>query len=103
MSISAENSNLGDENEAIVQSHDRFIDHHRLVLLRYLDGTAPASAEEPDALEYVEIVLAEWQEVFGTSALTAPSEEERTFWCALNQFEDLVELPGPHIDPYERL
>jgi hypothetical protein len=48
-------------------------------------------------------VLAEWQEVFGNSELTGPSQEERTFWFALYQLEELVETTAPHIDPYEKL
>jgi len=73
------------------------------VLLRYLEGTAPKSAEEPDALGYVESVLTAWQDVFGKSDLTDPSPEERTFWFALYQLEELVEMSGHHIDPYEKL
>jgi hypothetical protein len=88
---------------AITLRHERFIEHQRLVLLRYLDGTAPGSAEELDALGYVESVLTAWQEVFGRSELTDPSPEERTFWFALYQLEELVEMPDPYIDPYEKL
>ena len=86
-----------------MQDHDRFVDRHRLVLLRYLDGTAPGSAEEPDALGYIESVLTAWQEVFGKSELTDPSPEERTFWFTLYLLEELVETSDPHIDPYEKL
>ena len=49
----------------MTQDYERFTDHHRLVLLRYLDGTAAASAQELDALGYVESVLKAWQEAFG--------------------------------------
>lgn len=103
MSTSPENPCGGERNEANTQAHARFIEHHRLVLLRYLDGMAPGSTEEPDAIGYIESVLTAWQEIFGKSELTVPSPEERTFWFALYQLEDLVELPGPHIDPYEKL
>ena len=92
---------IGERNEAAAQDHERFIDRHRLVLLRYLDGTEPGSAEEPDALGYVDSVLTAWQEEFGKSELTDPSPEERTFWFALYQLEELVEKSGPHIEPYE--
>lgn len=94
---------IGERNKATAQEHERFIDRHRLNLLRYLDGTAPESAEEPDALAYVDSVLAAWQEVFGKSELAGPSLEERTFWFALYQLEELVENSGPHIDSYEKL
>lgn len=103
MSTSPKKPCVGERSEATTQGHERFIEHQRLVLLRYLDGTAPGSADELDALSYVESVLAEWQEVFGKSALTGPSPEERTFWFALYQLEELVETSGPHIDPYEKL
>ena len=35
----------GERSEATTQYHERFIEHQRLVLLRYLDGTAPGSAK----------------------------------------------------------
>jgi hypothetical protein len=103
MSTSPNKPCIGERSEPTTQDHERFIDRHRLVLLRYLDGTAPGSSKEPDALGYVESVLTAWQEVFGKSELTDPSPEERTFWFALYQLEELVELPGPHIDAYEKL
>ncbi len=89
-------------NEATTQNHDRFIQRHRSVLQRYVDGMAPASAAEPDALGYIESVLTEWQDVFGRSDLSDPSSEERVFWLALYLLEELAESPGSEIDPYER-
>ncbi|MCH8136476.1 MAG: hypothetical protein IIB77_10900 [Proteobacteria bacterium] len=83
--------------------HERFIDRHRLMLLRYLDGTAGRSGEEPDALGYIDSVLAEWQEAFSNSELTGPSPEERTLWFTLYLLEDLVENPGSNIDLYEKV
>ena len=103
MSPSLNKPRIGERCEATTRNHERFIDRHRLVLLRYLDGMAPGSAEEPDALGYVESVLTAWQEIFGKSELTDPGPEERTFWFALYQLEELVENSGPHIDPYEKL
>ncbi|GMR17304.1 MAG: hypothetical protein BMS9Abin32_379 [Gammaproteobacteria bacterium] len=103
MTTSANRPCTGARDEATTQDHERFIDRHRLLLLRYLDGTAPASAEEPDALGYVESVLGAWLEIFGKSKLADPSPHERTFWFALYLLEELVETPGPHIDPYEKL
>jgi hypothetical protein len=103
MSTLPNKPSIGERNKAITLGHERFIEHQRLVLLRYLDGTAPGSAKELDALGYVESVLTAWQEVFGKSELTEPSPEERTFWFALYQLEELVETPNPHIDPYEKL
>ncbi|MEX2126187.1 MAG: hypothetical protein WD795_20010 [Woeseia sp.] len=80
-----------------------FIDRHRIVLLRYLDGKAPESAEDVDALSYVDAVLNEWHERFGTLQLAEPEWEERTFWFALYQLEELAELPGHQVDPYEKI
>jgi hypothetical protein len=94
---------IGERNQVALQHHEWFIDRHRLVLLRYLDGTAPASAEECDALAYVDAVLTEWHELFDEAELVCPSAEERTFWYALYQLEELVESPGPNIDPYEKV
>ena len=103
MSTSPKKPSIGERNKVTAQGHERFIDRQRLVLLRYLEGTAPKSAEEPDALGYVESVLTAWQDVFGKSDLTDPGPEERTFWFALYQLEELVEMSGHHIDPYEKL
>jgi len=103
MSTSLNKPCIGERSEATTRDHERFIDRHRLVLLRYLDGMAPGSAEEPDTLGYVESVLTAWQEIFGKSELSDPGPEERTFWFALYQLEELVENSGPHIDPYEKL
>jgi len=102
MSTSPDNTCIEESNDATTQSHERFIDRQRRLLLRYLDGTAPGSAQEPDARSYIESVLTTWQEIFDKSVLTDPSPEERTFWFALYQLEELVELPGPHIDPFEK-
>ena len=80
--------------EATDKDHDRFVECHRLMLLRYLDGKAGRSGKELDALGYIDSVLAEWQEAFSNSELTGPSPEERTFWFAFYLLEDLVENPG---------
>jgi hypothetical protein len=103
VSMSPNKPYIGERNKATAQNHERFIDRHRQILLRYLDGTAPELAEEPDSLSYVDSVLTAWQEAFGKSELTDPSPEERTFWFALYQVEELVEMSGPHIDSYEKL
>jgi len=102
MSTTLKKPCIRERSEATTRDHERFIDRHRLVLLRYLDGMAPGSAEEPDTLGYVESVLTAWQEIFGRSELTDPGPEERTFWFALYQLEELVENSDPHIDPYQK-
>ena len=89
--------------EATDKDHDRFVECHRLMLLRYLDGKAGRSGKELDALGYIDSVLAEWQEAFSNSELTGPSPEERTFWFAFYLLEDLVENPGSNVDPYEKV
>ena len=105
MATSSESPDFGERNRARTPDHEQFLARHRPVLLRYLDGTAPAraSAEEPDALGYVERVLTEWHELFEDAELADPDPKERTFWYALYQLEELAELPGPHIDPFEKL
>ena len=80
----------------------RYLEHHCLRLLRYLDGEAPASENEPDAQAYIDMVLMEWRERFGGSRLPAPQPQERTFWFALYQLEELTEFSGEgNPDPYE--
>ena len=103
MMATPEHPFIGERSRAETPDHQSFVDRHRPVLLRYLDGTAPASAEEPDALGYVESVLTEWCELFDESKMGNPTPEERTFWYALYQLEELAELPIPHSDPYEKL
>ena len=102
MVASSENPCIEERTQAAMQDHECFIERHRLVLLRYLDGLAPASVEEPDAFSFIESVLTEWHEVYGRSEIAEPSQEERTFWYALYQLEELIELPGPNIDPFEK-
>jgi hypothetical protein len=103
MVTTPENLCIGERTRAGTPDHEGFLDRHRPVLLRYLDGTAPTSKEEPDALGYVESVLTEWHELFDGSKIGNPTAEERTFWYALYQLEELAELPSPHSDPYEEL
>lgn len=80
-------------NKATNHDHESFIDCHRLMLLRYLDGTAGRSGKEVDALSYIERVLEEWLEAFSNSELTDPSPQERTFWFALYLFRGLGPKP----------
>jgi hypothetical protein len=80
----------------------KYLEHHRCRLLRYLDGEAPATSDEPDAWAYIEIVLDEWHNRFSEGELPEPEPEERTFWFALYQLEELTELPSAgNPDPYE--
>lgn len=94
---------IADRSRVAARDHDRFLQRHRLLLLRYLDGRVSASAEELDALGFVECVLTEWYELFDGSGLPDPKPEERAFWFALYQLELLAESPGPYIDPYEKV
>ena len=80
----------------------QFIRRYRPMLLAYLDGVAPESTEEPGPLEFVEQVLEEWSRVSSGRNLEEPSPQERTFWFALYQLEELVENPRRDgLDPYE--
>jgi hypothetical protein len=85
-----------------MDDHEAFLQRHRGRLLAYLDGKAPAAADDPDALSYVDLVLDEWGQLFSERVLPSPTREERTFWFALYQLEDLVEFPAVGApDPYE--
>jgi hypothetical protein len=81
--------------------HREFIDSHRPVLLSYLDGTMPANADQTNVLDYIESVLTDWEEQFRHYEIADPDPQERTFWFALYQLEELIETNGPQIDPYE--
>lgn len=72
---------------------EAFLQRHRAKLLRYLDGKAPQSPDDPAPLEFVEQVLAEWSRAFAGRKIKVPCLRERTFWYALYQFEELVENP----------
>ena len=79
-----------------------FIDHYRPLLLLYLDGKNGEHAELPGPLEFVEEVLDSWSDFARDRVLEEPSCEERTFWFALYQLEELVEYPPmENLDPYE--
>ena len=81
----------------------RFLQVQRLALLRYLDGQAPQTADEPGPLEYVQGVLDEWLSKYAGRVLPEPCLRERTFWFALYQLEELTENPvHGALDPYER-
>lgn len=79
-----------------------FVQAQRAKLLEYLDGRAPQTSEEPDALQYVDTVLDAWSHWAEGKVLSPPTDEERTFWFALYQLEELVEdSPQEMLDPYE--
>jgi len=75
-----------------MDEHADFLQRHRARLLQHLDGEAPAG--EPEPLAYVDRVLEEWCARFADAALPEPTAEERTFWFALYQLEELAELPA---------
>lgn len=81
---------------------DEFLRHYRLKLLAYLDGTEPSSPKELGPLDFVEHVLDEWSQIPPACKLGAPCPQERTFWFALYQLEELAENPvRGGVDPYE--
>ena len=81
---------------------NEFIEHYRPKLLLYLDAKTTKSPEQPGPLEFVEEVLDSWSKIAEGRVLREPSPQERTFWFALYQLEDLVEFPATErLDPYE--
>lgn len=72
---------------------EQFLQDHQPKLLRYLDGKAPVSPDEPTATDYVIQVLDEWSARFSGRELDPPTLRERTFWFALYLLEELVEYP----------
>jgi len=82
----------------------RFLSYHRNRLLRYLDGIAPEGSKEPDALRYIEEVLAEWSRLPNDGKRVPADRVERTFWYALYSLEELVaNPPSGGLDPYEAI
>ena len=82
---------------------EMFLKLHREKLLKYLDGKAPGTPGEPEALEYIEDVLTDWSRWSQNRKLDSPDKSERTFWFALYQLEELVEYPDVNPGPYEAL
>ena len=81
---------------------NEFIEHYRPKLLLYLDGKTNSSLKQSGPLEFVEEVLINWSKFFQGRELGEPSPQERTFWFALYQLEELVEYPAAEqLDPYE--
>ncbi len=81
---------------------EEFLQEHRLKLLRYLDGIAPVSPDDPGPINYLGQVLDEWSRLCSGQELDGPCLRERTFWFALYQLEELVENPvSGQLDPYE--
>ena len=81
---------------------NEFIEHYRPKLLSYLDANLNDSSEQSGPLEFVDAVLNSWSNFAEGRLLGEPSPEERTFWFALYQLEDLVEYPATRqLDPYE--
>jgi len=83
---------------------EKFLEHYQPKLLSYLDGQIGNSADEPGPLEFIESVLENWSQLASKHKLSKPGERERTFWFALYQFEELVEMPASNqICPYEAI
>jgi len=83
---------------------ESFLMEQRQKLLRYLDGEAPASTDDPGPLDYVEQVLAAWSRQFAGRRLDAPTSRERSFWFALYLLEELTENRAQDPpDPYEAI
>jgi hypothetical protein len=79
-----------------------FIEHYRPILLTYLDAKNNESAGQPGPLEFIDEVLNSWSQFAEGRVLREPSQQERTFWFALYQLEELVEYPPmDRLDPYE--
>jgi len=85
-----------------MEDANEFFDHYRPILLSYLDAEKSRSAGQPGPLEFIDEVLNSWSEFAEGRELREPSPQERTFWFALYQLEELVEYPAlEHLDPYE--
>lgn len=85
-----------------MEDASEFLEHYRPILLSYLDAENNRSSEQPGALEFIDEVLISWSKFVERRVLREPSLQERTFWFALYQLEELVENPVlDQLDPYE--
>jgi hypothetical protein len=103
MTINRQSAVVGVPNQADIRNCERFIDRHREILLDYLDGKALRSNDESDVTTYISNVMSEWLDRFATCVLPDPDHEERAFWFALYQLEELTECTGRPPDPYEEI
>ncbi len=82
----------------------QFFDHYRPLLPSYLDAGNRVDGAQPGPLEFVEQVLNGWSRFAQGRVLGKPSPQERTFWFALYQLEELVEYPAAEqLHPYEAI
>ena len=85
-----------------MEDANEFIEHYRPILLSYLDAEKNKSAGQPGPIEFIYEVLNSWSKFTESRVLREPSLQERTFWFALYQLEELVEYPAmEQLDPYE--
>jgi len=64
---------------------EEFLQEHRLKLLRYLDGNAPISPDDPGPTDYLRQVLDEWSKLSSGRELDEPCLREpsinlRNWW-----------------------
>jgi len=76
------NSNSEAHAIPVMDDVEAFLQDQRPKLLRYLDGKAPKSPDDPGPLDYIAGVLDEWSERFIGQDLAAPCLRERTFRIA---------------------
>ena len=81
-----------------------FFDRYGPLLLARLDADNSLDNARSGPLDFIEEVLDSWAKFAQGRVLETPSPQERTFWFALYQFEELVENPvTAQLDPYEAI
>ena len=87
-----------------MEETQEFFDRYRPLLLAWLDADNSLGDAQSGPLDFIEEVLYSWSKFAQGRVLETPSPQERTFWFALYQFEELVENPvTAQLDPYEAI
>ena len=67
-----------------------------------MDAENKGPPDQSGPLEFIDEVLSSWSKFTDGRILREPNLQERTFWFALYQLEELVENPvTEQLDPYE--
>lgn len=81
---------------------DRFIEHHRKPLIRYLEYRRDIPSIGEEALKFIDQVLDDWDSKLGVRDLPPQDRHEMTFWYSLYRLEVLAELPDDQpLMPFE--
>ena len=82
----------------------RFLERYRWRLLKELKAVTPDTRIGPKALDFVDEVLDDWQNVSEAGRRSDHCPGEKVFWFALYSLEELADVPDATFAmPYRRM